>query len=102
MTDTHDHPTIVAVINELQDIVSERNALREEVARLKAGPAQALAKAFADRPNKRKLNNREVENIRSLKRSGYSQREIADIYDINPATVSRIVRGQYHRKAGAA
>jgi DNA-binding MarR family transcriptional regulator len=48
--------------------------------------------------NRRKLSGREVTDLRRLARTtGMSQRELAGVFDINPATVSRIVRGHYHK-----
>lgn len=58
-----------------------------------AKPAPAVP-AVTNRP---KLNKREVTAIRALSRNGETNREIADIYGINPTTVSRIVRHQYHK-----
>lgn len=49
------------------------------------------------RPNRPKLTDREVADIRTIKRSGLSNREIADIYDVNKSTISRILQGVYHR-----
>jgi Trp operon repressor len=59
----------------------------------------ALAKvARGPRSNAKVLSPDEVARIRRWHAAGgVSQREIADAYDINPATVSRIVRRQYHR-----
>lgn len=49
------------------------------------------------RSNAKKLTADEVAGIRRLhQRSALSQREIAEAFDVNPATVSRIVRGIYH------
>ncbi|RJQ79939.1 helix-turn-helix domain-containing protein [Pseudonocardiaceae bacterium YIM PH 21723] len=46
--------------------------------------------------NRRKLTASEVKSIRVLHRTGrFTQRHIADIYAVNPATVSRIVRDLY-------
>lgn len=64
-------------------------------------PVEVPAKG-PERPNRKKLTPREVQNIRELHRSGTNQRALAEIYDVNPATVSRIVRGQYYRRLGAA
>lgn len=73
------------------------------------GAAQAARRALVDldaalagvarepRSNAKKLTGDEVSRIRQWHRAGGKQREIADAYDVNPATVSRIVRGQYHR-----
>ncbi|ERB55299.1 hypothetical protein N806_29795 [Rhodococcus sp. P27] len=47
--------------------------------------------------NRKKLTPREVTTIRDAYRSGFSQSELAEIYDVNPATISRTVRGIYHR-----
>lgn len=46
--------------------------------------------------NKKRLTPREVRNIRELHKQGESQRALATDYDVNPATISRIVRGIYH------
>lgn len=56
------------------------------------------AKAAVPQLNQPKLTDRQVREIRWLKsNTKASQKEIAEAYDINPATVSRIVRGIYHR-----
>ena len=47
--------------------------------------------------NRKKLTHKEVRTIREMYRDGYTQRELAVIYDVNPATVSRIIRKVYHR-----
>lgn len=75
--------------------LSEVFEILNEMARLtkNAQPAQR-----APASNKKKLTRREVESIRKLKReTGMSTREIAGIYDINHVTVSRILRGIYHK-----
>lgn len=52
--------------------------------------------------NAKKLTRFEVREIRQLwSTSGLTQRAIAEMYDVNPATVSRIVRRQYHAKVAA-
>jgi DNA-binding NarL/FixJ family response regulator len=73
-------------VNILTSVVLEENErLRQENSRLKSKST-----------NRKKLSQREVNSIRELHRNGWSQKAIADSYDINPATVSRIVRGIYH------
>lgn len=52
-----------------------------------------------NRPNAKKLTEREVFEIRDMKRRGWTNVEIATAFDVNRATISRIVRGQYHKKA---
>lgn len=86
-----DTPIFRALVDELTEVFKENNALRAEVAELKLmnGPA---------RTNKKKLTKREVAEIRRLGRTtGMTQRELAEIYDINQATVSRILKGVYHK-----
>lgn len=46
--------------------------------------------------NEKKLGSWEVRQIRALYKRGESQADIAGTYGVNPATVSRIVRGIYH------
>lgn len=53
------------------------------------------------RPNAKKLTRREVAEIREMNRAGFSQATIAEVYDLNPATVSRIIRGIYYKGAAA-
>lgn len=45
--------------------------------------------------NTKKLHPANVRDIRASHKRGMSQAEIAWSYQINPATVSRIVRGEY-------
>ena len=60
--------------------------------------AYADAQTGDDRPNRKKLTKSEVEEIREMKRNGSTQSVLAEIFDVNPATISRIIRGQYHKK----
>jgi DNA-binding MarR family transcriptional regulator len=81
-----DSPTLVKLLQEIDAIISERNELRKQLALLQ------------EPTNQKKLTDREVKEIRNLARtSDLTQREIADCYAVNPATVSRIVRGVYHK-----
>lgn len=60
---------------------------------LRAQNAELKAKC----DNHKKLGRREVATLRRLaSTTGMTQVEIAEIYGINRATVSRIVRGIYH------
>lgn len=45
--------------------------------------------------NTRKLSPADVRAIRAKHKMGDSQAELAQYYGVNPATVSRIVRGEY-------
>ena len=61
---------------------------------------ERLIKELEQKPvmdNRPKLTEADVKTIRGLKRGGMSVREIADIYDVNKSTISRIVRGEYHK-----
>ncbi|HVV11617.1 hypothetical protein [Amycolatopsis sp.] len=50
----------------------------------------------AGRTNQKRLTQREAGRIRELHATGeWTQKALAEAFDINPATVSRIVRGIY-------
>lgn len=74
-----------AIAAAIEALMDENDRLKREIEQLKE-----------TRNNQKKLTDREVSDIRAIKRSGLSNRDIADIYDLNPSTVSRIVRGIYH------
>lgn len=46
--------------------------------------------------NEKKLNPHQVRAIRTKHKLGDTQAELAAFYEVNPATISRIVRGYYH------
>lgn len=48
------------------------------------------------RSNEKKLTGSQVRMIRAKHKQGYSQAFLGDEYGVNPATISRIVRGIYH------
>lgn len=73
----------------VRELINENDRLRQQIA---AGSTSTAS----TRTNKPKLSKRDVEMLRSLKRLGASNTELATAYDLNRATVSRIVRGQYH------
>lgn len=79
------------VIEEVEDLIAK---LVRENAELKEqlGPGSVLAHS-----NQKKLGPEEVQGIRTLNRLGWTNKSIAETYDVNPATVSRIVRGIYHK-----
>ena len=84
---------------ELKEVIARNKALTEENRRLQAQLVLAQPNPYATgpkRPNRKKLSSREVTEIRSAHRNGMAQRGIAEAYDVNPATISRIVRGIYH------
>ncbi|AFU20670.1 helix-turn-helix DNA-binding domain protein [Mycobacterium phage Chupacabra] len=103
--------TPAAIAKAIDDVLSENERLRAEVATLRSTQSRAsdlFGEAFVkggqlpppkgpNRPNAPKLSRRDAEHIRDLVRAGNSRREVARAYDINPATVSRIVRGTYYR-----
>ena len=74
-------------MRELDAIIKERDELRTQLEAYKE-----------ERNNRKKLSVREVKEIRNLSRaSDMTQSEIADVFAVNPATVSRILRGIYHK-----
>jgi len=73
-------------MQEFVAILDERSALRKRVAELEAAPSS----------NKPKLTERDVKDIREAFRGGVSQKSLSDAYEVNPATISRTVRGFYH------
>lgn len=79
--------------SETQQYVDEITRLVNELAAKTVVPA----KPAVPPSNQKKLTKREVARIRELKRNGFTQKQIADIFDCNPATVSRIIRGIYWR-----
>ncbi|ADB93742.1 HTH DNA binding protein [Mycobacterium phage RedRock] len=48
------------------------------------------------RPNRKKLTDQEVRDIRDAYFGGARQKDLAGKYGVNPATISRTVRGVYH------
>ncbi|WP_308205922.1 hypothetical protein, partial [Mycolicibacterium gadium] len=48
------------------------------------------------RANRQKLTEQEVKDIRAAYRGGMKQKDLAANYGVNPATISRTVRGLYH------
>lgn len=76
----------------VSNLMTAAMALESEVTRLQA----ENAKLTAGPDNRKKLTAREVGEIRRLNRTtSLNQRELADAFDVNPATVSRIVRNLY-------
>lgn len=82
--------TIVKLIREFDALVLENRAMREELDRVGAA---ANGEQRANRP---KLSDLDVQDIRAAYRGGMAQYQLADNYGVNPATISRIVRGLYH------
>ena len=80
-------PSIARIAHELDALLREREELYEELERLRQ-------RIHNNRP---KLGTKEVANIRDMRRGGYTVREIAEVYDVNKSTVSRILRGEYHK-----
>ncbi|QFG10413.1 HTH DNA binding protein [Mycobacterium phage Anthony] len=76
--------------SELQSKLSNASILFGETA---FGPPKVGPK----RVNRKKLSREEVEAIRDSARRGVKYVDLAYSYDVNPATISRIVRGVYHR-----
>ncbi|WP_439377874.1 hypothetical protein [Amycolatopsis lexingtonensis] len=80
--------TLTQLVTSATELASEVDRLREENRALKDKHSNA-----------KKLTAREVQRIRDLwSTSDWTQTAIADAFDVNPATVSRIVRGIYHSR----
>jgi hypothetical protein len=78
--------TIVNLVAELDALMKELDYYKARVEELEAKPLD----------NRRKLSEREVKDIRAAYRGGMAQCDLADAYGVNPATISRTVRGLYH------
>lgn len=76
-------PNIQRIIGELKAAIE---ALENENAELRAAV-----------DNRKKLTAAEVARMRRWHTEGWSQAELADAFDVNDATISRIVRGIYWR-----
>ncbi|QXO13325.1 helix-turn-helix DNA binding domain protein [Mycobacterium phage Trooper] len=48
------------------------------------------------RPNRKKLSEADAKDIRNAYYGGAKQKDLARNYGVNPATISRLVRGIYH------
>ena len=68
-----------------------RSVLSEYGAEEATGDVMAIFRAT----NRKKLSASEVRTLRMMHRSGSTQAALAERFSINPATVSRIVRGIY-------
>lgn len=73
------------------------NSLADQLRMLAAEVERTATAQNPDHSNAKKLTRSEVLQMRREYRNGLmTQRDLADTYGINPATVSRIVRGIYH------
>ncbi|QJD50147.1 helix-turn-helix DNA-binding domain protein [Mycobacterium phage Danforth] len=91
---------VYALLDELQTTVQRIVAENTDLRRRTSGQVATIATAFAKgRENRKKLTDREVRAIRDAARLGRKQVDLAYDYDVNPATISRIVRGIYHKGA---
>ena len=99
----HIQITPQSVANAIQELLDENDKLKArlgECVQYQGVPQRYVIGGHMtgpNRPNAKKLTRSEVAHIRQLKRSGWKQSALAEIYDVNPATISRIVRGQYHK-----
>ncbi|WP_037355469.1 helix-turn-helix domain-containing protein [Amycolatopsis orientalis] len=75
---------VAALVRGVTDLAAENRRLRTTL-------------AYRERANRKRLTPAEVAEIRRLaETTSLTQREIAASFDVNPATVSRIVRGIYY------
>lgn len=92
-----------ALVRHNSELTAENDELRAEAvayANLIVKEEYGKPKSGPNRPNNnRKLTDAEVKEIRELKRAGWKNVDLADTFDVNRATISRIVRNQYHKSA---
>jgi hypothetical protein len=92
------------IINNLQyalaDMAGKAQSLEERNGVLTAqNIGFASVARLAPKSNEKKLTPSDVRRIRTEHKTGrFSQSEIASWYDLNRATVSRIVRNKYHAR----
>ena len=79
------------------DIIGSIQAELVELRSLSSQQATQLAKLNDGHRNAKKLSAKDVNRLRGMYRNGSTQAELAQVFDLNPATVSRTVRGLYHR-----
>lgn len=73
-----------------QRIIGELVALLEE-------KEQEIEKLRRKNDNRKKLSQKEAGLIRAMYETGnFSQRDLADSFDVNPSTVKRILDGTYY------
>lgn len=78
--------TVASLVRQLDDLLKENDKLKARVKELESKL----------RDNRSKLTEFEVKDIRAAYRGGMSQSDLAHAYGVNPATISRTVRGLYH------
>ena len=90
---------LAAADRRIENLLEEIDVLRHANALVRAQLDDAKRRNATGplRPNRKKLDKEAVYDIRNAYYGGATQREIADIYSVNPATVSRIVNEVYHR-----
>lgn len=77
--------------NTINNLIQAAYSLADEVAQLRAEAKKTKGN------NQPKLSATDVKEIYQYDAAGFSQREIARMYDVNPSTISRTVRGFYNR-----
>ncbi|AEJ92388.1 HTH DNA binding protein [Mycobacterium phage DroogsArmy] len=81
----------------LQKILQELYVFLHEWLGEEAVTPAPVAEVGPKRSNRKKLSQKDAEHIRELKRAGYTQADIAAVYDVHPSTIGRIVAGVYYR-----
>ena len=74
--------------NRVHKLLSEAAVLVDEIAKQRVTPT-------ATPSNQKKLTRREADRIRDLKRNGLTHQAIADIFDVNRSTITRIINKTY-------
>lgn len=74
------------LVSAIQWVLDENEKLHKQLKQAKSGGY-----------NRPKLTKTDVQSIYHLRRTGLSLKEIADIYDCNKSTISRTLKGVYHK-----
>lgn len=85
-------PVPVTPLDRLGKILTELCSVIDELAKAPAPVTDVPAPS-----NRKKLTSWEANLIRSMHRSGKSVTQLARSFDVHHATISRIVRGIYHK-----
>jgi hypothetical protein len=89
----HDYTSFAAICADLDRLVVENQALKQQNKELLL---LMVEQTGPNRPNRPKLSDREVKDIKAALAGGMRQVDLAHNYSVNPATISRTNSGVYH------
>lgn len=82
--------SLEVLVGTIKNLYAENEQLRQQIA---AG-STSMGQRRLNRP---KLSAGDVKRMRQLKRLGATNVELATAFDVHSATVSRTIRGIYHK-----